>query len=55
MSPTASCCCRAGRAGSRRSSSRDIPRGGDPDQIRRDPAYLDTVETIWQGLKRYLD
>ena len=33
----------------------DIPRGGDPDEIRRDPAYLDTVEKIWQGLKRYLD
>ena len=29
--------------------------GGDPDQIRRDSAYLDTVETIWQSLKRYLD
>jgi NitT/TauT family transport system ATP-binding protein len=33
----------------------DIPRGGDPDQIRRNSAYIDTVETIWQGLKRYLD
>ena len=32
-----------------------IVRGGDPDQIRRDPAYLDTVESIWQSLKRYLD
>ena len=33
----------------------DIRRGGDPDQIRRDSAYLDTVESIWQSLKRYLD
>ncbi len=32
-----------------------IVRDGDPDRIRRDPAYLDTVETIWQSLKRYLD
>ncbi len=33
----------------------DIPRGGDPEQIRRNSAYIDTVESIWQGLKRYLD
>jgi ABC-type nitrate/sulfonate/bicarbonate transport system ATPase subunit len=33
----------------------EIGRGRDPDQIRRDSAYLDTVETIWQSLKRYLD
>ncbi len=32
-----------------------IVRHGDPDRIRRDPAYLDTVESIWQSLKRYLD
>jgi NitT/TauT family transport system ATP-binding protein len=32
-----------------------IDRSGDPEQIRRSQAYLDTVETIWQGLKRYLD
>lgn len=32
-----------------------IARGRDPDQIRRDSAYLDTVETIWQSLKHYLD
>jgi NitT/TauT family transport system ATP-binding protein len=32
-----------------------ILRGAGPDQIRRDPAYLDTVESIWQSLKRYLD
>ena len=33
----------------------DIPRGGDVDAIRRHPVYLDTVDTIWRGLKRYLD
>ena len=32
-----------------------IPRGGDPDKIRREAAYLDAVESIWQGLKHYLD
>jgi NitT/TauT family transport system ATP-binding protein len=32
-----------------------IARGRDPDKIRRDSAYLDTVESIWQSLKRYLD
>jgi NitT/TauT family transport system ATP-binding protein len=32
----------------------DIPRGGDPEQIRRDPAYLDTVEKIWAELKTYV-
>ena len=33
----------------------DIPREGDPEAIRRDPVYLDTVEHIWQGLKRYVE
>ncbi len=33
----------------------DIPRGNDTDSIRRHPVYLDTVDTIWRGLKRYLD
>ena len=28
---------------------------GDPDAIRRHPVYLDTVDAIWRGLKRYLD
>ena len=32
-----------------------IPRDRDPDSIRRDPVYLDTVDAIWQGLKQYLD
>jgi NitT/TauT family transport system ATP-binding protein len=33
----------------------NIPRHDDPEDIRRDPVYLDTVEEIWQGLKKYLD
>lgn len=33
----------------------NLPRDAEPDQIRRHPAYLDTVEGIWQTLKRYLD
>ena len=32
-----------------------IDRGAGPEAIRRDPLYLDTVEEIWQGLKRYVD
>ena len=32
-----------------------IPREGDPEAIRRDPVYLDTVEHIWQGLKHYVE
>ncbi len=32
-----------------------IDRSGDPERIRRSQAYLDTVEAIWQGLKRYLE
>jgi len=33
----------------------DISRDEDPDKIRRNAAYLDTVETIWQGLKHYVE
>jgi NitT/TauT family transport system ATP-binding protein len=33
----------------------DLPRTLSPDQIRREPAYLDTVETIWQSLKDYVE
>ncbi len=33
----------------------DIRRDLDPDQIRRDSVYLDTVESIWQELKDYAD
>jgi NitT/TauT family transport system ATP-binding protein len=32
-----------------------IDRQAGPEAIRRDPLYLDTVEEIWQGLKRYVD
>ncbi len=32
-----------------------IARGSDPEKIRRDSAYLDIVEDIWQQLKHYLD
>lgn len=33
----------------------DIPRSEDIEAIRRHPAYLDTVDEIWHGLKHYLD
>ena len=33
----------------------DIPRDVDPEAIRRNSTYLDTVEEIWRGLKQYLD
>jgi NitT/TauT family transport system ATP-binding protein len=33
----------------------EIDRAASPDAIRRDQSYLDTVEEIWQGLKRYVD
>ena len=32
-----------------------IDRSHSADQIRRDPAYLDTVEEIWQMVRQYLD
>ena len=32
-----------------------IARSGDPELIRRDPRYLDTVEDIWKNLKQYLN
>jgi len=32
-----------------------IDRSGDPEAIRRDPIYLDTVEEIWATLKQYLE
>jgi NitT/TauT family transport system ATP-binding protein len=32
-----------------------IDRSGSPDEIRRDPRYLDTVEEIWQVLREYVD
>ena len=33
----------------------DIPRTGDVEAIRRDPVYLDIVDTIWHGLRRYAE
>ena len=33
----------------------EIPREGDPDAIRRDPAYLDLVDEIWRGLRHYVE
>jgi len=33
----------------------DIRRDISPDAIRRDPVYLDTVERIWKGLRRYVE
>jgi NitT/TauT family transport system ATP-binding protein len=32
-----------------------IDRSGSPDEIRRDQAYLDTVEEIWQSLRQFVD
>jgi NitT/TauT family transport system ATP-binding protein len=33
----------------------DISHDADPDEIRRDKNYLDTVEEIWGDLRKYLD
>jgi NitT/TauT family transport system ATP-binding protein len=33
----------------------NVPREGDPEDIRRNAIYLDTVENIWRGLKRYVE
>ncbi len=33
----------------------DIDRSGDPEKIRRDAHYLDTVEVIWRGLRQYVE
>ena len=32
-----------------------LSRTLSPDQIRREPVYLDTVEAIWQSLKAYVE
>jgi len=32
-----------------------LSRKLSPDQIRREPGYLDTVESIWQNLKDYVE
>ena len=33
----------------------EIDRSATPDDIRRDPGYLDTVEEIWHGLRHYAE
>ena len=33
----------------------EISRDASADDIRRDKAYLDTVEEIWNNLRKYLD
>ena len=33
----------------------EIDREKSPDEIRRDKAYLDCVEEIWQNLRKYLE
>jgi NitT/TauT family transport system ATP-binding protein len=33
----------------------DIPRAGDPDAIRRSPVYLDLIDEIWAGLRKYVE
>ena len=32
-----------------------VDRAATPDEIRRDPRYLDTVEEIWQVLREFVD
>jgi NitT/TauT family transport system ATP-binding protein len=32
-----------------------VDHTASPDEIRRDPHYLDTVESIWQGLRSYVE
>jgi NitT/TauT family transport system ATP-binding protein len=33
----------------------DIPKDIDPDELRRNSVYLDTVEQIWQGIRKYVE
>lgn len=33
----------------------EISRDADPEDIRRDKNYLDTIEAIWADLRKYLD
>ena len=33
----------------------EIARDGSPDEIRRNPGYLDAVESIWSDLRSYLE
>ena len=32
-----------------------IPQGISPDDLRRDSTYLDTVEEIWRGIRKYVE
>jgi NitT/TauT family transport system ATP-binding protein len=32
----------------------DLQRDGTPEEIRRDPRYLDAVEALWQQLRKHL-
>jgi NitT/TauT family transport system ATP-binding protein len=32
-----------------------LSRALSPDQIRREPAYLDMVESIWHDLRHYVE
>jgi NitT/TauT family transport system ATP-binding protein len=32
-----------------------IPKGIDPDELRRNQVYLDTVEEIWHTIKKYVE
>lgn len=33
----------------------ELDRGAGPEEIRRDPRYIDLVDEIWAGLKQYLN
>ena len=33
----------------------DIPKNLDPDRLRRDSGYLDTVEMIWSSIRKYVE
>lgn len=33
----------------------DIPKNLDPDMLRRDSGYLDTVEMIWSSIRKYVE
>ena len=33
----------------------EVDHSASPDEIRRDPRYLDTVESIWLGLRNYVE
>src|SRR5690606_17751904 len=33
----------------------DLPSGLGLDELRRNPVYLETVENIWHGIRKYVD